>query len=294
MPILTCIQMGLGKTLSVVSLIAATRKSSRKWAKSKMEEPEPASDGEQANANGSGIKASAMKTKVFGMPTPDSDEEEVTGKPMKRKKHDDEAEKKTTTRRSRLSIRSKATLLVCPMSTITNWEEQIREHWDGLVELVGGAAGVLPPKMWRPPKKKGEEESDEEDIFDTLRVYIYHGPARRSDPAFLATFDVVITSYNTLALEYTKQCSTGGEETPTTPGETAMNSGEEEDFGIGDTSINSRATKPEVEAEIKAVEVADALRKTKNKGKVAKRIGPEQTSPLQAVDWFRVVLDEAQ
>jgi len=38
-----------------------------------------------------------------------------------------------------------------------------------------------------------------------LRVYVYHGNARRLDPTFLADFDVVITTYSTLATEYSEQ-----------------------------------------------------------------------------------------
>ena len=289
-------QMGLGKTLCVVSLIAATRRSSWKWAKTHLEVLEPDLNG-AANGGSSRIKASEMKTKVFGMPMPDSDEE--TSVKEKKRKREESDVKTSSSRRARLCVRSKATLLVCPMSTITNWEEQIKEHWDGPVEIFGGAGGILPSKAcektWKPPKKNGKEESDDEDIFAPLRIYIYHGPARRPDPDFIAKYDIVITSYNTLALEYTKQSSTGGDVTPTTPGETAASSSDEFLFDApGDTSINNRAVKPEVEAEIKAAEVADALRMTKKKGKAPKKLGPEQTSPLQAVDWFRVVLDEAQ
>ena len=64
----------------------------------------------------------------------------------------------------------KATLLVAPMSTITNWEEQIRNH------IVPG----------------------------TLSIYVYHGPKRTDDYNELAQHDLVITSYGTLTKEFTK------------------------------------------------------------------------------------------
>ena len=57
----------------------------------------------------------------------------------------------------------KATLLVCPLSVISNWETQIATH-------------VQP---------------------DTLKVYVYHGPNRNSDPEFLSDFDVIISTYST-------------------------------------------------------------------------------------------------
>ena len=279
--------MGLGKTLSVVSLISSTRRSASKWAKTKLETIEESAPSPEKDPD---LSASVMRTKVFGMPT-DSDDDmrgSSSGKANKRKR--DDSSGTGTPRRSRLVRRSKATLLVCPMSTITNWEEQIRDHWNGKVEIVGGAAGAMPPKevtkRWKPPKKDGESSEDDED-YDTLKVYIYHGSSRRSDPDFIGDFDVVVTSYNTLALEYRRQGS--GDATPASPVETAANS--DDDTPKGDTSFSGIATKPEVEAEIKAAEVADALLRKKRKGKGAKI--PFETSPLQAIDWFRVVLDEA-
>ena len=47
-------------------------------------------------------------------------------------------------RACRLKTKSRATLIVCPLSTVVNWEEQFREHWRGEVEVVGGGGGICP------------------------------------------------------------------------------------------------------------------------------------------------------
>ena len=54
---------------------------------------------------------------------------------------------------------SRATLIVCPLSVISNWVHQIQQH-----------AG------------------------DNLKFHVFHGPERITDPEILKTFDVVITT----------------------------------------------------------------------------------------------------
>jgi SNF2 family DNA or RNA helicase len=97
-----------------------------------------------------------------------------------------------------------------------------------------------------------------------LRVYVYHGNARRLDPTFLADFDVVITTYSTLATEFSKQ----------------SRSLEDGDDGVSDSGneANGKPGKPS---------------KTGKRKRPATN-GTEATSPLQSVHWFRVILDEAQ
>jgi SNF2 family DNA or RNA helicase len=62
----------------------------------------------------------------------------------------------------------KTTLLVSPLSTIANWEDQIKQH-------------IVP---------------------DTLSYYIYHGSNRIKDVNKLAEFDLVITTYGSVASEF--------------------------------------------------------------------------------------------
>ncbi|KAJ3013536.1 hypothetical protein HKX48_005713 [Thoreauomyces humboldtii] len=68
-------------------------------------------------------------------------------------------------------IPSAATLIVCPLSTVSNWEEQIATHV----------------------------------AFNKLSVYVYHGPNRCQDASALAKNDIVISTYNVLALEYGRE-----------------------------------------------------------------------------------------
>lgn len=104
--------MGLGKTLSILSLIVGGLDEAQKWG----ERPAPDMDGE---------------------------------KPLIRN--------------------SKTTLLVSPLSTVANWEEQIATHI-----------------------KNG-----------TLTYYIYHGANRISDLNELAKYDIVITTYSIVSSEFT-------------------------------------------------------------------------------------------
>jgi SNF2 family DNA or RNA helicase len=63
---------------------------------------------------------------------------------------------------------AKGTLIVCPTSVLSNWTEQINTH-------------VIPGK---------------------LRYYVYHGPGRITDVEQLAKYDVVFTTYGTVASEF--------------------------------------------------------------------------------------------
>ncbi|KAK5998484.1 Helicase-like transcription factor [Cladobotryum mycophilum] len=102
--------MGLGKTLSILSLIASTADEAAQWECLEPEQP------------------SAPE-----------------GRPS----------------------RNETTLIICPLSTVTNWEEQIKQHVH----------------------------------TGSLSFHIYHGSNRIKDIAKLATFDIVITTYGSVSNE---------------------------------------------------------------------------------------------
>ncbi|PQE21411.1 SNF2 family domain-containing protein [Rutstroemia sp. NJR-2017a BBW] len=67
-----------------------------------------------------------------------------------------------------LALNCKTTLLVAPLSVVANWEEQIKQH-----------------------TKPG-----------SLKYYIYHGTSRIKDVKKLAEYDIIITTYGSVASEF--------------------------------------------------------------------------------------------
>ena len=199
-------------------------------------------------------------------------------------------------RACRIKVKSRATLIICPLSTVVNWEDQFKEHWRGEVTVCGGAAAGAnsAPSCSAPGQTtlsalstptgsqldiKVEEKKPALGRVregTPLRVYVYHGNARRLEPGFLADFDAVITTYSTLASEFSKQ---------TKSLEVADEDEDEEGGASSDGFI-------EVDGSGQSTSKPKA-KKTKKRKKVANS-GTEVTSPLQSVHWFRVVLDEAQ
>ncbi|KOS18296.1 Helicase-like transcription factor [Escovopsis weberi] len=120
--------MGLGKTLSILSLVASSTEEAAKWECAAPEQP-------------SAPEARPSRNDVF-LAQPN-----LGLTPLTRN--------------------TKATLIICPLSTITNWEEQIKQHI-----CPGG-----------------------------LSYHVYHGPNRIKDFAKLADFDIVITTYGSVSNE---------------------------------------------------------------------------------------------
>ncbi|CAH0015544.1 unnamed protein product [Clonostachys rhizophaga] len=120
--------MGLGKTLSILSLIASSSASATHWESLPPQQP------------------TAPETKPS---------------------RQDVLSSQASLQLTPLLRNAKTTLLICPLSTVTNWEEQIKQH-------------VLP---------------------DSLSYHIYHGSNRIKDPERLASFDLVITTYGSVSNE---------------------------------------------------------------------------------------------
>lgn len=197
-------------------------------------------------------------------------------------------------RACRIKTRSRATLIICPLSTVANWEDQFREHWRGEVTVVGGSGNCSCPATSSAVSTNGRNTP----IVDTkpdkparvregnsLRVYIYHGNARRPDPTFLSGFDAVITTFATLASEFSKQNRTA-----------QVVNEDGEDTGGGGSSDGGTSGKGETgqDLECQAEEPKSKKGGTKRKKPMTTVSSTEIASPLQSVHWFRVVLDEAQ
>lgn len=120
--------MGLGKTLSILSLITSTVDEAREFQHLPPEQPS-APETRQTKGDQNAAQAPLGLTPV--------------------------------------SRNTKSTLIICPLSTISNWEEQIKQH-------------VAP---------------------GNLSCHIYHGPNRIKDLARLAQFDIVITTYGSVSNE---------------------------------------------------------------------------------------------
>ncbi|KAF7320309.1 SNF2 family DNA-dependent ATPase [Mycena kentingensis (nom. inval.)] len=262
--------MGLGKTITCVSLIAATLSSAKQFAVTPLE-PLPNSAPADAKPDASHFSGS-----VWNMP-----EDSLSAKAKAKAARVQEKLEMAQARVSRIKVKSRASLIICPLSTVANWEDQFREHWRGEVIVVGGAGGCVPatpsqvlaqalaqPSMFVEGNGKTRESS-------RLRVYIYHGNARKPDPSYLADFDAVITTYATLASEFSKQ------------NKSIANADADDD---DDESSDSAIETDELGHPI------TKLAKPKKAGMKRKKSGlgsAEVSSALQSIHWFRVVLDEA-
>ncbi|KAJ7225691.1 SNF2 family N-terminal domain-containing protein [Mycena pura] len=265
--------MGLGKTITCVSLIAATLDSARKFAMTPTEPPSLPRGSEPLNA-------SHFSGSVWNMP-----DDSLSAKAKAKAARVQEKLEAGHIRASRIKTKSRASLIICPLSTVANWEDQFREHWGGEVTVVGGA-GVCVPAT--PSQTMAQALAHPSTYVDgskprvrggaPLRVYIYHGNARRPDPTYLADFDAVITTYATLASEYSKQNKS-----------IASTEADDDDEDSSDGAA--------VEIDERGNQVLK-LPKPKKGGLKRKKSGfmggaLEASSALQSIHWFRVVLDEA-
>ncbi|QRV83537.1 hypothetical protein RhiJN_11553 [Ceratobasidium sp. AG-Ba] len=310
--------MGLGKTISVVSLIARTLPSARAFGADSIHNPVPKPVPVTPTTPSAPFTAAHFAGSVWGMPavTPSSksasssvapqqpstssngkDKEKDKGKPSRTAIEDAQ-------RAARLKTTSRATLIVCPLSTVANWEDQFKDHWAGEVVIVGGTGGgTVMPAQPMPNGVPGFQphamiSGNPHAGAERIRVYVYHGASRRPDPAYLADFDAVITTYSTLAVEYSRQVKSLE---PIRQAQAQAHEEEEEEDDDDDASDSGSSDGgiEEIDQYGEVINGGSGGRRKVKKGVKRKKpgamftVGPEATSPLQSVRWFRIVLDEA-
>lgn len=259
--------MGLGKTISIIALLVKTRHQALQF-----ENLPPSTTREQAAFDAVGLHGADDPVTLqnfanaFNMPSISGATSGRGGKKKQSKTQKKRIEAETE-RLSMLKVRSRATLIVCPLSTVQNWESQIDEH----VQHKDGAAAQLKAGNVAEGAAAGVATS-------LLSVYVYHGNNRLTDIEALANHDVVITTYSLLGSEYSRQ-----------------NRGKEDKEGK-DGNDSSDGIE-EVDAEGNPLSGTTTPREGKpgaKPGAKRKRKADGTPSPLQSIQWFRVVLDEAQ
>ncbi len=152
--------MGLGKTITTVSLIACTLKSAEAFSKLPLPPLPRLPSPEESDSDT--LLPDHFSGAVWGMPRmPGSgmiNLPALSKKEAARQKATAKAANAVYTRQARIKTRSRATLIICPLSTVSNWEEQFKEHWAGEVVVVGGSGEAAKEKEPVKPKKEVKED----------------------------------------------------------------------------------------------------------------------------------------
>eukprot|EP00457_Paulinella_chromatophora_P001352 gb/GEZN01001354.1/.p1 GENE.gb/GEZN01001354.1/~~gb/GEZN01001354.1/.p1 ORF type:complete len:1020 (-),score=259.69 gb/GEZN01001354.1/:53-2983(-) len=173
-------EMGLGKTLQIICLVAATcQKVFREQEQLRVHQSE---SNRQKNWQRATMQDEEEEELI------EAEEEEVE----EEEEEEEEAEEQREIGEEKLqgtaglgrAARVAPTLIVCPLSVISNWQQQFDRH-------------VTPGYM---------------------NCYLYHGPQRVKEPNFLRRYDVIITTYDILKREYKPE---PGEKTDKTEGTAA-------------------------------------------------------------------------
>src|SRR4051812_21921516 len=129
--------MGLGKTIQMLALILNTKNEAIEFAKEHTVASSSSNSSNSVAFSPSVSKNTSNSSELSSLPS-----------------------KKLTDENLNKNLKSRGTLIICPLSTVANWEEQLASH-----------------------VQEG-----------TLSIYVYHGGARISDPSHLINYDIVITT----------------------------------------------------------------------------------------------------
>lgn len=143
-----------------------------------------------------------------------------------------------------IEIKGKQTLIIAPLAVIRQWEREIKEK-------------TSPP----------------------LKVLVHHGATRTKTAEAFKRYDVVITTYPTVASEWNNVAGM----------ENLKKKGQQKKNVIPDSSEED-GSESDSQGSDDSFEVIDTKKKKVVKP-VAKKLAP---APLFDLDWLRVVLDEAQ
>jgi SWI/SNF-related matrix-associated actin-dependent regulator of chromatin subfamily A3 len=313
--------MGLGKTIVVISLVASTLEEARAWALEPIERDKTDSRFDSVAGAGSSdkkkVSLAEFSSRIYGLvdgggsSLADAPSAPTSKKKQAKAKREKKREDANAARFGRLVTRSRATLIVCPLSTVQNWEAQFEEHTgyaDGRAYLVKPKLELVEPvespvkgkgkgkaKEKDKEKEKAEEKDEEVGEPRAISVYVYHGNSRIMDPVKLANYDVVITTFSTLGTEFSKQARAEEEreeeEEAAAAAALAASRDVSSDEGIEVFGYGPNGEIIESKPGQAVVEGGKGAKKAKRK---RKKIEGSGVSPLQQIQWFRVVLDEAQ